>query len=111
LGCDTLAGGVGNDVVQGDGNDRFVFTSKVAGDRDRVTDFTEGDLLAFQGSTFTALGAAGPLNAEAFAQHVSYDASLGTLYYDADGSGFGAKVLVGVITNHAALDVGDFWVA
>ncbi len=129
-GGDTLNGGDGNDLLQGDtggdlltggaGNDRFVFTSKLAGDADRITDFTEGDQLVFQGSLFKELGGAGALNAAAFGagpvattavQHLLYDAAQGYLYYDADGSGVGAKVLVANLTNHAVLDAGDFWVA
>jgi hypothetical protein len=103
LGCDTLAGSVGNDVVQGDGDDRFIFTSKVAGDLDRVTDFTEGDLLVFSSATFAELGAAGPLSAEAFAQCVSYDASSGTLHFER----FRCQAAGG--SHHQPR--GDFWVA
>jgi len=129
-GNDTLEGGAGNDVLGGgsgvdlltggDGNDQFVFASKLAPDADLISDFTDGDMLFLQGSIFTALGATGPLDPNAFvlgtaattaAQHLIYDSALGKLYYDADGSGAGAQVLVANLTNHAALDAGDFWVA
>ena len=129
-GNDTLSGGAGNDLLQGgsgndlltggEGNDQFIFTSKLAADADRVSDFADGDLLVLQGSIFTALGATGPLDPNAFAlgtaattaaQHLIYDSALGKLYYDVDGSGAGSQVLVANLTNHAALDAGDFWVA
>jgi trimeric autotransporter adhesin len=118
---DVLIGGAGNDLLNGGaGADRFVFTSKLTADADRVADFADGDLLFLQGSVFTALGASGALDPNAFAlgtaattaaQHVIYDGSTGNLYYDADGSGVGAKVLVAALNDHPVLDAGDFWVA
>jgi len=45
------------------------------------------------------------------AQHLLYDAAQGYLFYDADGSGVGAKVLVATLADHPVLDAGDFWVA
>ena len=41
---------------------------------------------------------------------LTYDTGDHTLYYDADGSGVGAKVLVAALTAHPVLDAGDFWV-
>jgi Ca2+-binding RTX toxin-like protein len=120
-GNDTLEGGAGGDFLSGgDGDDRFVFTSKLAGDADRITDFTDGDLLVLEGGVFAGLGAGGALAQGAFvqgtmattsAQHLLYDAARGYLYYDADGSGVGAKVLVAALNDHPVLDAGDFWVA
>jgi Ca2+-binding RTX toxin-like protein len=128
-GNDTLSGGAGNDVLLGgsgndlltggDDNDQFVFASKLAADADKVADFMDGDLMVLQGSVFTALGTSGALDPNALvlgtaavtsAQHLIYDASQGNLYYDADGSGAGSKVLVANLTNHPILDAGDFWV-
>jgi serralysin len=121
IGIDTLQGGAGGDFLTGGaGDDRFVFTSKLAGDADRITDFTEGDLLVLESSVFTGLGAGGVLTPGAFvqgtvamtsAQHLLYDVAQGYLYYDADGSGIGAKVLVAALNDHPVLDAGDFWVA
>jgi Ca2+-binding RTX toxin-like protein len=129
-GGDILTGGIGNDLLKGgaggdflsggDGDDRFVFTSKLAGDADRITDFTDGDLLVLEGGVFAGLGTGGALAQGAFvqgtmattsAQHLLYDAARGYLYYDADGSGAGAKVLVAALNDHPVLDAGDFWVA
>ena len=142
-GSDTLNSGDGNDLLQGGAggdfltggadNDRFIFTSKLAGDADRITDFNDGDLLVLDGSVFTGLGAGGVLTPGAFVQgtvamppppmgplqgpvlmpsaQLLYDAAQGYLFYDADGYGVGAKVLVANLSNHAALDAGDFWVA
>ncbi len=128
-GVDTLIGGDGNDLLVGGsggdfltggiGNDRFVFSSRAASDADRITDFTEGDLLVLQNSVFKELLGMGPLNPAAFGvgnaamthdQHLLYDGAQGYLYYDADGSGVGAKVLIAALTNHPVLDAGDFWV-
>ena len=142
-GSDTLNSGDGNDLLQGGAggdfltggadNDRFIFTSKLVGDADRITDFTEGDLLILEGGVFTGLGAGGALTPGAFVQgtvtmpplpagflqgpvampsaQLLYDAAQGYLYYDADGYGIGAKVLVAALTDHPVLDAGDFWVA
>ena len=39
-----------------------------------------------------------------------YDHSTGHLYYDADGNGSGAQVLVATFSNHANLTLSDFFV-
>jgi Ca2+-binding RTX toxin-like protein len=43
-------------------------------------------------------------------QHILYNSSNGELFYDVDGSGKKAAVLIGVVDNHAALTHGDFLV-
>ena len=39
---------------------------------------------------------------------ILYDAASGILRYDADGNGMGGSVQIAVLSNHAALDAGDF---
>ncbi len=102
LGDDTLIGGDDADTLTGgDGMDIFVFDSLDAADT--VTDFASGaDMLSFDDSTFTSFGGltfgAGnfvdgttALDADDF---LLYDSSSGALYYDADGNGAGAAVVV-----------------
>ncbi len=125
-GNDTLNGGTGQDRLTGGlGADRFLFasvsTASVGSTADIVTDFsrTEGDKLAFSRAIFTGLGAAGALDETAFhtgtaaldaSDRVIYDAATGSLYYDADGNGRRAQMLVATIgeIDHAALTYSDF---
>lgn len=75
-----------------------------------VTDFSraESDKLAFSKAIFTGLGAIGGLDAAAFqtgtgasdtTDRVIYDAATGNLFYDADGTGRRAQVLVASFGN------------
>lgn len=83
-----------------------------------MKDFTEGDQLVFNSGAFEALflGGIGPetlafgTKATTTDQHVIYDQTTGYLYYDADGSSVGAKVLVATLVDRPILDAGDFWV-
>jgi hypothetical protein len=43
-------------------------------------------------------------------QHVIYDKAFSNLWYDADGSGRGAAILIGVLENKPDLVFGDFTV-
>lgn len=43
-------------------------------------------------------------------QHIIYDTTTGELFYDADGSGSKAAVLIGMFDNHAAPVPADFMV-
>jgi Ca2+-binding RTX toxin-like protein len=105
-GNDTLIGnGAANVLTGGAGADRFVFNSgNVA---DTVTDFVSSvDKLAFDNAIFTQLGVDGTLATGAFRagagltqggdmdDRVIYNATAGDLYYDADGFGAGAAVLI-----------------
>jgi len=112
-GNDTLNGGSGLDTLTGGlGADTFLFatttTASLGSSADVVTDFsrTEGDKLAFSKAVFTGLGTVGTLDEPAFylgtAAHdatdrIIYDAATGKLYYDRDGTGTGAQVLVATI--------------
>lgn len=105
-GLDTLTGGLGADT--------FLFASistvSLESTTDVVTDFSraESDKLAFIKAIFTGLGAIGGLDAAAFhtgtgasdtTDRVIYDAATGNLFYDADGTGRRAQVLVASFGN------------
>ena len=121
-GDDTIIGGTGHDVLTGGaGADQFYFVDKVlAANADTITDFSAGaDRLEFESGRFAALGMAGQVDAAAFvtgtaattaAQHLVYDNTSGRLYYDADGVGGAAQVLVATLTGHPALSALDCWV-
>jgi hypothetical protein len=124
LGNDTLEGGAGNDVLNGgggqdilsggSGQDLFVFDTALHAtkNKDIITDFDSGsDAIVLSKSVMTALGPLGTLNAEAFfastvasqgqdaSDRIVYNSSTGALYYDADGSGNTAAVMIAIIGN------------
>jgi hypothetical protein len=116
-GDDTLVGGGGGDVLTGGvGIDTF----RLGGDLKAATftDFVSGvDVIELDNALFTVLTTEGNLALDAFvngtkaaseSQVLVYDQAKGSLYYDADGSGPGAAVLIGVFTNQALLNAGDF---
>jgi cysteinyl-tRNA synthetase len=117
-GDDFLAGGVGLDTLTGgDGSDTFRFGSNT--ETDRITDFVSGtdrielDSKLFKALTVGALGSAGFLlgaTATTAAHRLIYDPPKGALYYDADGSGRIAPILIGSFDNQAVIVVGDFTV-
>jgi VCBS repeat-containing protein len=127
-GNDTLNGGTGQDTLTGGlGADTFLFastsTASLGSTVDLVADFsrTEGDKLAFSKAIFTGLGAVGTLSEAEFqigtaaldaTDRVIYDQVTGNLYYDADGIGRRAQVLVATIgaETHATLAFDDFMI-
>ncbi len=122
-GDDVLTGGAGRDALTGGtGRDTFVFMQpeRSSSLRDRITDFESGtDHLALDREAFSAFegASAGGIAANAFVlgreaattqQSLIYDRTAGLLYYDADGSGAGAQVLIaelGAGTVLAAQDI------
>lgn len=117
-GADTLIGGAGVDVLTGGtGADVFAFTHRGAANREIITDFNaRQDDLHFDNDAFTAFSYTGRLRAADFvlgtaAQDASdrfiYDRASGNLWYDADGSGQGGKVLVAELRDGTALGAGD----
>jgi Ca2+-binding RTX toxin-like protein len=123
---DTISGGAGNDTLVGGGGGD-VLTGGVGADTFRLggdvktvsfTDFIPGvDVVELDRSLFSALATTGALATDAFvngtkaasaSQVLVYDQAKGNLYYDADGSGAGPAVLIGVFTNQALLNAGDF---
>lgn len=127
IGSDYLRGGAGLDVLTGGADiDHFVFAAGAVGDTiasiagDTVADFSSTvDKLDFDNALFTAIGPDGALNANAFysAAGVSsghdaddrlvYNTTTGGLYYDADGNGVGASVLVATFTGSPTVAAAD----
>lgn len=122
-GDDKLNGLAGKDtLIGGLGKDTFQFTAvPSAANADRIVDFNvRDDTIALNDTTFTALGAPrAALNPVMFWKsatglahdandRIVYNTSTGQLFYDADGNGRGAAVLIATIANKAALTAADF---
>ena len=118
-GANVLNGGGGADFLQGFGGaDTFAFTTALGGGNvDTIADFVSGlDRIALDDAIFDQLvpGALGGtlfhVGAEATDedQRIIYDDATGNLYYDADGIGAGAQILVATLSGHPPLTAGDF---
>jgi len=115
-GEDVLAGGGGNDrLAGGRGADDFALASRDASDADSILDFGRGDdRIALDGDVFDldegALGAgrfvvgtaAGDSN-----DRLIYDDTTGQLFFDADGTGAQAQVLIATLTGAPMLAASD----
>jgi serralysin len=119
-GADRLNGGAGNDtLIGGAGADTFVF-NRLNG-VDHIADFTHlTDHIEMSKAVMADLGSLDSLSAEAFyAGPAAHDAtdrliyvkSTGALFYDADGNGGKAAVLICVFDSKPILTAADFWVA
>jgi hypothetical protein len=119
-GADVLIGGAGRDTLRGGlGQDKFVFNIKqTAANADTIADFTHAkDKFQLENSVFKALGpATGALVANKFFvganahdadDRVIYNSRTGALYYDADGAGGSAKLLIATLATHPALSASD----
>lgn len=124
-GADTLNGSGGKDkMTGGSGADKFVFNSAPSATNvDTITDFTHNsDKIQLENSVFTALGSAtGALAAAKFwasasgnahdaNDRITYSTSTGQLFYDNDGTGAHAKVLIATLTTHPTLSAADILV-
>ena len=127
-GNDQLIGGAGNDVLSGGkgadtltggvGSDTFRLSGDVK--TDHITDFLSGtDRIELDNALFKALLTEGQLAANQFAQgatattatqRIVYDQPTGNLWYDLDGSGKKAAVLIAVLDNHVQIAHTDFWI-
>lgn len=122
-GSDTMTGGLGNDTLRGGaGNDTFVFRGTLGTSNvDHLTDFSSvADSMQLSRNIFTAL-APGQLSAGAFKDigaagatvdtndRIIYNHDTGVVFYDANGSGAGARVQFAVLDNHSALTSADFF--
>ena len=116
-GSDTLVGGLGEDTLQGGGGrDKFLYQS-VDECGDHVLDFGKrSDKFQFASDAFglpagklekSAFLAADHVAAQTADQHFLYDTATSSLYYDADGNGTTAAVLVAVLDNHAVVGAGN----
>lgn len=123
-GSDVIAGRAGDDVIiTGADGDIIVFDTPPASGIDRIVDFSVGsdaiylsaaagnfDQLAFGELAADAFDVLGDATAATAATRVVYDASTGTLSYDADGTGAGAAVAFALLENLPGLSAADFFV-
>jgi serralysin len=106
-------------LTGGAGSDTFSFNAAPGvANADDVTDFSHADdTIQLSRSVMPALPAAGPLPITAFAlstdaptaaDRIIYNAGTGALYYDADGNGATAAVLIANLDSGLAIDNTDF---
>jgi Ca2+-binding RTX toxin-like protein len=121
-GNDVLNGGTGNDTMTGgNGGDFFVFNTALNASTnvDTITDFSvTADTIRIDNAVFAGL-ANGSLAAGAFTANTSgnagdasdriiYETDTGRLFFDADGTGAGAKIRFGTLDPGLALTNADF---
>lgn len=119
-GDDLLDGRGGADVlIGGAGMDTFRFSSAPSGGvAVRLIDFYAGaDRIALDDAVFAALGPVGTLDEEAFhagaaaadaSDRIVYDSTTGELFYDADGTGTVAALLLAVVATGTSITAADF---
>jgi hypothetical protein len=120
-GSDRFVGGLGNDTLTGSGGADIFVLHNTFEDRDFITDFVSGaDKIEISAELFGGGLAAGSLTAARFlsgagvtaattaAQRFIYNSSTGNLYFDADGSGAGASVIIANLSNIGNLTASDF---
>lgn len=121
FGNDTLIGGTGIDTMTGGtGADVFAFNHTGATNREILTDFNAvDDALHFNNDAFTAFSYTGQLRASHFVSGTNaldtndrfiYQQSTGSLWYDRDGSGAAAKVLVAELVDGTRLTAADIFI-
>lgn len=117
LDADRIVGGLGSDLLTGgDGADTFVFDNYSG--VDTITDFVSGvDRIELARPAFTEIRF-GTLYNSAFVvgtqaldanDRIIYDQATGNIYYDADGSGAGEKVLFAQVAAGTVLTAADFY--
>ena len=121
-GNDILIGGLGNDTLYGgNGNDMFVFDTALSApiNQDIIMDFIAGqDKIQLDKDVFPALSDEGTLTSDYFHSssngmavdsndYILYNATSGTLLYDADGNGSGAAVQFATLTTKPAITASD----
>jgi Ca2+-binding RTX toxin-like protein len=116
-GNDFIEGGAGADNLSGGADDDIYYYASTAHGRDRILDFnTDQDQFHFKASAFGVEGGYNVVegltfiaNNNPFAQTddatVLYETDTGRLYFDGDGTGAGAAVLIATIKG--APSVGD----
>ncbi|NIX75792.1 Calx-beta domain-containing protein [Microvirga terricola] len=123
-GNNTLSGGLGADTLTGGaGKDSFVFDTKLSSSNiDKIVDFNvKDDTILLDNAIFKKLGAGtlskpGALNKNFFTigakakdkdDYIVYDATKGTLSYDADGSSAGKAVVFATISKGLKMTYAD----
>ncbi len=118
--------GLGNDTLTGGaGNDQFIFdTAPGTANIDTITDFTLGDLLVLDASVFAGTGlhnqsldatmlrqGAGITTAGDANDHLIFNTTAGTLFYDPDGAGGLAGSQIATLTGVRSLAASSIFVA
>ncbi len=121
-GNNILVGREGNDVLKGQaGDDTFVFDRAIGtGNVDRIIDFEtiagDNDTLKFKASALGGGVSAGVLDAADFATGTAaadasdrfvFDQASGQLWYDVDGTGAAAQVLLATFEQNANVEADD----
>jgi len=121
-GNDTLGGGTGIDrLYGGTGADHFIFRETGAVNADNIGDFASGsDKIVLDGTVLSALGASGNFaagdarfwssgsgTAHDADDRIIYNTSTRQVFYDADGNGSGAAVLIATLQSGATLVATD----
>ena len=122
-GDDLLSGGAGNDSLTGGaGADAFLFDAAPGGaNADAVADFASGiDSIRLDGRAMSAIGtsdftagdarfyaAGGASSGHDADDRIVFDITSGNLWYDADGSGAGASLLIATLQGAPALAATD----
>ena len=126
-GNDTLEGGTGNDRLEGAaGNDLYVFAATPgAAHADTIVGFASGaDRILLDGNGVLHLGpngnfsagdarfwaAAGATSGHDADDRLVYNTTNGNLYYDGDGNGAGAALLIATLQGASALAASDIQV-
>ena len=113
-------GGAGSDALTGNGgNDFFVFDSLSGSDT--ISDFTVvNDQIQLSLSIFGGVGTVGNFDATTFVtaagvpvagdvnDRILYNSTNGQLFFDADGSGSSAAILIATLTGNPVLAASDF---
>lgn len=123
-----LNGGLGNDILTGGaGQDTFVFNTSLSSsnNKDTITDFSAiDDTIQLENAIFKKLTATGTLLADNFVanntgkavdsnDYIVYNKTTGALLYDADGSGSGSAIQIGILgtSTHPTITYSDFLVS
>ncbi len=121
---DMLIGSNVNNTFRGDaGKDSFVFNTKLgASNVDTIQDFVVvDDTIRLDNAIFTKIVGLKTMTADQFVKNTTgnaadakdriiYETDTGNIYYDADGSGSGAKVLFAKVSVGLAMTEKDFYI-
>jgi len=121
-GNDTISGTSGQDAIYGNGGSNlFILNGPLNGVPDYFMDFNPAtDKFAFINTVFTSLWALDPIGSDTFRggpgvtaasdhnDHVIYNQTTGELWYDSDGNGATAKVLIAKVEPGTVLAYTNF---
>ena len=118
LGDDDLRGGIGRDILTGGaGADEFQFAEWGSANYDSIVDFVSADdTIGLDGAAFGLVLGALDASAYAFgtaatdsAHRILYNQATGDIYFDADGTGAGARQLVASVVDGTVVTYEDFF--